>query len=82
MTRIVFAAAATFAVMIAAFFVRYWRSSRDRLFLLFAAAFTVLSVHWMLLASIEIREHAPHHYALRVVAFLLMAAAIVDKNRR
>lgn len=38
---------------IAIFFLRYWRDTNDRLFLLFAVAFVLLSVDWMLIVALQ-----------------------------
>ena len=38
---------------IAAFFFRFWRETRDRFFALFAAAFLILSVNWLLVAILQ-----------------------------
>lgn len=62
-------------------FLRYWRESRDRLFAWFAAAFALLAVQRVLLLAVD-PEYAVVLYAVRAVAFLLIIAAIVDKNRR
>src|SRR5262245_3864549 len=66
-------------------FFRYWRESRDRLFGLFALAFLLLMVNRTLLvfvfgANHEERAVAP--YLVRLVAFLIILAAILDKNVR
>jgi len=65
------------------FFLRFWRSSRDRLFAFFAAAFGVLGLGWLTLGvSASSAEHSHYGYLPRLVAFLLIIVAIVDKNRR
>ena len=65
------------------FFLRFWRQTHDRLFALFGAAFLVLAVNWLVLglglASDETRHYV---YLIRLVAYLLSIAGIVDKNRR
>lgn len=64
------------------FFLRFWRQSRDRLFALFAAAFWLLAAQRGALAAVE--HGSPESawlYALRLVAFLLILAAVIDKNR-
>lgn len=64
------------------FFLRFWVDSRDRFFLLFAAAFGVLSVNWLLLSVWQpTGETRPFFYLLRLLAFLLIIAAVWDKNR-
>lgn len=73
---------ATAAVAAGLFFFRFWRESRDRLFAFFGAAFWVLAVSWALLALINPSDETrPYAYAIRLVAFLLMIAGMVDKNR-
>lgn len=64
------------------FFLRFWQESRDRLFAFFAAAFWLLALSWTLLALISPTEESrPYVYGLRLVAFLLIIAATVEKNR-
>jgi hypothetical protein len=66
----------------ALFFARFWHETRDRLFLFFAAAFTILAIHRALLAATPMLHLSPTWvYAIRLMAFLLILAAIVDKNR-
>ncbi|HEU6449209.1 MAG TPA: DUF5985 family protein [Verrucomicrobiae bacterium] len=66
-----------------AFFFRFWRESRDRLFALFAVAFLLLTVNRVLLTVFhEDREYSPTLYLLRLLAFLIILAAIIDKNLR
>ena len=73
---------ATAAAVAALFFLRFWRDSRDRLFAFFAAMFALLSISWTLLAVYHPTDEArPYIYAIRLVAFLLIIAGIVDKNR-
>ena len=64
------------------FFFRFWRESQDRLFAFFGAAFWLLALSWTLLGLFSPTEETrPYIYAIRLVAFLLIVAAIVDKNR-
>jgi hypothetical protein len=65
------------------FFLRFWRESRDRLFLIFAIAFAVLALQQIVSVwTNELLEDPvrPELYLLRVLAFLLITVAIVDKN--
>lgn len=72
------AMASFFAVVL---FLRFWKSTADRLFLIFAIAFSVLALDWIALGLL-----APSvgHYAfvVRLVAFVAIIVGIVDKNRR
>ena len=68
---------------IALFFLRFWRTSKDRLFLLFSVAFGMLALQRMAIAlTREMMEHQAPLYLLRAAAFVVIIWAIVDKNRR
>jgi hypothetical protein len=63
------------------FFLRFWRKTRDRLFLAFGVAFALLSVNQLLATLIDAGdENVVYAYVLRVLGFILILAAIVDKN--
>jgi hypothetical protein len=65
------------------FFLRFWAASRDRLFAMFAAAFWILGVQRLLLTlTRSIVEDQAMFYTLRLLAFVIIIVAIVDKNRR
>jgi uncharacterized protein DUF5985 len=82
MTTLVAGALAMGYFVAGLFFLKFWRDVRDRLFLLFAVAFGLLAVQRVALALVvEDLEAALPLYGLRLLAFLLIAAAIVDKNR-
>ena len=65
------------------FFLRYWRRSRDELFLTFAFAFTLLGIGQatLTLANIPTEERSSI-YLVRLAAFVLILFAIYRKNRR
>ena len=63
------------------FFLRFWATTRDRLFLAFAGAFALMALNQGLPALLNIpREEQSNFYLLRLVAFLLIIFAIVAKN--
>jgi hypothetical protein len=63
-------------------FLRYWRQSRDSFFIWFACAFWTFAVNWGLLAHDGgASEHSQYIYAVRLVGFLQIIAAILLKNR-
>ena len=69
-------------VSAAVFFYRFWVRTRDRLFGLFSGAFVILAIQRLLLSvSDAATEDNTHLYVLRLVAFLLILYAIIDKNR-
>jgi uncharacterized membrane protein len=64
------------------FFLRFWRDTRDRLFGIFAAAFWLLAAQRMALAlSADPNGEQLLLYGIRLLAFVLILIAIVDKNR-
>ena len=66
----------------ALFFLRFWRETRDRLFGIFAAAFALLSVQRLALAlSPDPDGEQLLLYGIRLLAFVLILVAIIDKNR-
>jgi hypothetical protein len=65
----------------AVFFLRFWRDTRDRLFVLFALAFAVMAGGRVLYALTEREGIVEEYYWLRLVAFLFILVAILDKNR-
>jgi hypothetical protein len=75
--------AITFGFLVAAvFFLRFWRRSAERLFAMFAAAFFVLAIERVILALVSPEnEFRSFVYIVRLVAFVLIIIAIVDKNR-
>lgn len=66
----------------ALFFLRFWHRSREELFLAFALAFLLLGTGQTILAVGNIpTEERGSLYLIRLVAFLLILAAIYRKNR-
>jgi len=64
------------------FFLRYWRRTRDQLFLAFALAFALLGAGQAILALGNIpTEERGSIYLLRLAAFALILIAILRKNR-
>lgn len=65
------------------FFLKFWRTTRDPLFLAFALAFTIEGLNRTAILFLERpSEGSPSIYIVRLLAFLLILAAIVWKNRR
>ena len=67
----------------ALFFLRFWNHTRDRFFLFFALSFAIEGVNRVILyLSVGPNEDAPVYYLVRLLAYGLIVAAIIDKNRR
>ena len=67
----------------ALFFLKFWKRTREELFLAFALAFLLLGIGQTVLALADIpTEERGSLYLLRLFAFLLILVAIYRKNRR
>ena len=65
------------------FFLRFWRNSRDSLFLAFALSFWLLALNQALLVFSNVpAEERSWLYLLRLFAFALILGAIGLKNRQ
>lgn len=65
----------------AAFFLRFWRRTRDGLFLAFSASFALMALNQTLVILLQVpREEQSMFYLLRLAAFLLIIAAVLRKN--
>ena len=74
---------ATASLAAGVFFLRFWRGSRDSLFLSFGLAFVIEGLNRTTTLFIDHpSEGTPRIYIVRCLAFLIILAGIVNKNRR
>jgi hypothetical protein len=74
----------TGALVCGLFFLRFWRKTGDRLFLIFASAFGVMSLERILLIITTKDVESDDNVLvllLRIIAFAMIYYAIWDKNR-
>ena len=65
------------------FFLRFWRETRDSLFLAFGLAFVLEGINRAtVIWTDHPNEGSPRIYIVRCVAFLIILAGIIHKNRR
>ena len=70
-------------LVIALFFLRFWKRTRDRLFLYFGAAFVTLMIEQILRSVLAVNDDSvPAVYSVRLVAFAFIIFGIAGKNRR
>ncbi|MES1982654.1 MAG: DUF5985 family protein [Pseudomonadota bacterium] len=68
--------------VIGMFFLRFWRTTSDRFFLLFSVSFLIEGVNRILMGTWSHEmEVSPVFYLLRFLSFSLIIVAILDKNR-
>jgi uncharacterized membrane protein HdeD (DUF308 family) len=78
----VLGAIAMASLAVSLFFVRFYRETRDPLFLFFAAAFGVEAINRTVLAfQATPNEASPYLYIMRAFAYSLIFVGIYRKNR-
>lgn len=83
MNAILVGAIAMASLVIGLFFLRFWRSTKDRFFLYFALSFFLQGFNRILAALTSMQaEDTPVFYAIRLVAYSLILFAVLGKNRR
>jgi hypothetical protein len=63
------------------FFLRFWRKTHDRLFIMFGIAFAILSAIRAIIFSMGNPSEDHYIYWFRFAAYALILLAIIDKNR-
>lgn len=64
------------------FFLKFWKKTHDRLFILFSFSFFLLSFERLVLGYLGSKhEPSPLVYLIRLGAFILIIFAIVNKNK-
>ena len=82
MNSVMLGAVAMASSIAALFFLRFWRQTRDNLFLLFSLAFGVDALTRLALGFANVsRENEPLFYLGRLVTFALILLAVINKNR-
>lgn len=63
-------------------FLSYWRRTRQKLFLSFAASFFLLAINylWLAVTQIPAEERSPL-FLIRLLAFALLIYGIIQSNR-
>jgi hypothetical protein len=73
----------TAALIAAGFFLKFWRQTRDPLFLGFAIAFLIEGVNRMAFLVLEDPSGGnPVLYSIRLMSYLVILGAIAFKNTR
>ncbi len=72
---------ATASVTAGFFFLKFWRRTKDSFFLWFAAAFIIEGLNRVSILQLDRpNEGTPRIYAVRLISFLLILAAVFRKN--
>ena len=83
MDHMILGVIATASMVVALFFIRFWRSTRDRFFLFFAMSFGIEGLNRIISGlTYELNnEDSPVYYLIRLVSYSLIVIAILEKNR-
>ena len=82
MNQLLLGAIAMSNLIIGLFFLRFWKKTGDRFFLFFAVAFCLEGLNRALLGLFQSsNENEPVYYLVRLLSFVLILIAIVDKNK-
>lgn len=83
MNLMLLGAIATSCFIASLFFMRFWKTTHDRFFLFFAISFAIEGCGRIAQGVISYSdEQEPLFYLSRLVSFVIILWAIVDKNRR
>jgi hypothetical protein len=67
-------------MMAGLFFLRFWRRTNDRLFVMFALSFFILGVIRLAIVVLGGLREDHYLYWFRLISYLLILWAIIDKN--
>lgn len=69
------------SIIAGAFFLRFWKNTRDRFFLFFALSFLLEGINRFVLGMQgALNEDYAGYYLIRLLAYGLILVAILDKN--
>jgi hypothetical protein len=69
-------------IVLALFFLHYWKVTKDRFFLFFTWSFAIGSVSRLVLPGhLGNDEFEPIVYLIRLLSYVIILVAIIDKNR-
>jgi len=82
MNQFLWGVLAALTTIAALFFWKFWRATRDALFVGFALGFLLLAGHWAGLALLNPTRETDHYlYWARFAAFAVIILAVINKNR-
>ena len=67
-------------MLASAAFLRFWLRTRDRLFLWFALSFLLEAINRGSFAASGLPDDASYYYGVRLVSYLMLLWAVVEKN--
>ena len=80
MNQFMLGAIAMGSAVAALLFFRFWRSSRDRLFLYFSLSFLLEAVDRLFMSMGNLSDENQGFYLVRLLSYALILWAVVEKN--
>jgi hypothetical protein len=82
MIQFLWGAIAALCAIAGAFFFKFWRQTRDGLFVGFALGFGTLALHWIGLGLLHPGNETRHYFFfVRLLAFIFILGGVAGKNR-
>ncbi len=82
MIQFLWGAIAALCAIAAAFFFKFWRQTRDVLFVGFALGFGTFALHWIALGLLHPGNETRHYlFFVRLLAFIFILGGVAGKNR-
>ncbi|HEX2604320.1 MAG TPA: DUF5985 family protein [Oxalicibacterium sp.] len=70
------------SLIAALFFLRFWKTTRDSFFLYFAISFLIQGINrFFLVQGADASDDTPIGYLFRLIAYMLIVIAVIEKNR-
>lgn len=70
------------SVVASLFFLKFWQKTKDRFFAIFSSAFMLFAIErWISVIMATQDETRTWIFMIRLLAFVLIIGAVVDKNR-
>ena len=83
MTLMLLGAIALATLVASIFFLKFWKKTGDRFFLFFAISFGIEGINRAVLGLVTTpNEDQPFFYIVRLLSFVIILIAIIDKNRK
>jgi hypothetical protein len=83
MNELLLGAIAACSFIAALFFLRFWKTTKDKFFLFFALSFLIEGANRVsLVAFFDLMEGSPIYYFIRFISYAFIIFAIMEKNKR
>ncbi len=83
MNELLLGAISACSFIAALFFLRFWKTTKDKFFLFFALSFLIEGANRVsLVLFFDLREGSPIYYFIRFISYAFIIFAIMEKNKQ